>query len=645
MYDVAKIYYEFGEIEGIKVMLADGLDINAQDALGRTLLMLAAAEGHFDTVKFLVEHGADVNPQKYKGKQTLSFQGFVAFEEEVYGEIAPYYTPDVDDVVRVNNERVGEYYSALAYACQYSNFEIAKYLVLKGAKIIREPGKIVHGFTALDYSIVKQSEEGFDFLRFLKNQGTDLTNAVYALHIACKFNDLETAKILLGAGIDINMQDECGRTALCFISRPKEGSYYDTNSELIDFFLEKGADINLQDDAGMTFFMYFCRAENLENIKRIYKYVTDVNLEDKVGRTALTHACYSQYDYKIADFLIEQGAKIETEKQSALYAALRASHYAMFSILLDKGANVAFHTKCSYDVFDEACFFLEYDFINRMLQKGEDINRRDETGQTHLMKFCGGCCSLNVIVYLAERGKQLTLDELKDLNWVNGFNKMVKYLIKNGADVNAVDEFGWTALMHICARGCKEIAETLLENGANVNAQNACGGTALMNACSNGNNLELIKLLLDSGADVNLQDEDGDTALMNLIRCAGGETGFGLSIEEYVQRGFHTDEYEDDSEAEKIEHERLMEAIKALLAKGADVTLKNKAGQNALDLIRSKYENSTYYSRCSEISDILNEAWIKQKKAQLEAQKKDYRKQQSKKKHLKITSRRKPKSK
>ncbi len=233
MYDVAKIYYEFGEIEGIKVMLADGLDINAQDALGRTLLMLAAAEGHFDTVKFLVEHGADVNPQKYKGKQTLSFQGFVAFGEEVYGEIASYYTPYVD-LVRDNNERVGEYYSALAYACQYSNFEIAKYLVLKGAKIIREPG--VYGITALDYSIVKQSEEGFDFLRFLKNQGTDLTNAAYALHIACKFNDLETAKILLGAGIDVNMQDECGRTALCFISRSKEGSYYDTNSELIDFF-------------------------------------------------------------------------------------------------------------------------------------------------------------------------------------------------------------------------------------------------------------------------------------------------------------------------------------------------------------------------------------------------------------------------
>ena len=50
-----------GELPLIELLLVDGLDIDAADAGGRTLLSLAAQRGNLDAVEFLLRHGADVN--------------------------------------------------------------------------------------------------------------------------------------------------------------------------------------------------------------------------------------------------------------------------------------------------------------------------------------------------------------------------------------------------------------------------------------------------------------------------------------------------------------------------------------------------------------------------------------------------------
>jgi len=55
--------------------------------------------------------------------------------------------------------------------------------------------------------------------------------------------------------------------------------------------------------------------------------------------------------------------------------------------------------------------------------------------------------------------------------------------------------------------------EKLIKKGADVNAKNKAGVTALMLAAVNGHT-DIVKLLLDKGADVNVKDKDGKTALM-----------------------------------------------------------------------------------------------------------------------------------
>ena len=68
-----------------------------------------------------------------------------------------------------------------------------------------------------------------------------------------------------------------------------------------------------------------------------------------------------------------------------------------------------------------------------------------------------------------------------------GFQDIVEFLIRKGADINAEDGRCRTALIQACEKGHMEIAKALLEAQADVNAAHADGRTALMMAASAGN--------------------------------------------------------------------------------------------------------------------------------------------------------------
>jgi len=78
----------------------------------------------------------------------------------------------------------------------------------------------------------------------------------------------------------------------------------------------------------------------------------------------------------------------------------------------------------------------------------------------------------------------------------------VKSLIAKGAEVNAKDNKGGTALMVASLNGHIEIVQALLGKGAEVNAKSNKGGTALMVASLNGH-IEIVQALLSKGAEVN----------------------------------------------------------------------------------------------------------------------------------------------
>ncbi|MCX6774092.1 MAG: ankyrin repeat domain-containing protein, partial [Candidatus Micrarchaeota archaeon] len=110
--------------------------------------------------------------------------------------------------------------------------------------------------------------------------------------------------------------------------------------------------------------------------------------------------------------------------------------------------------------------------------------------------------------------RRMELNELLASAALNSKMEEVKRLLKAGADVNGMDDSGYTALMCAAKARNREMAEFLLDKGADPNARNTriYKMTVLMVACERDNR-EIAKLLLERGADINARDSRNISAL------------------------------------------------------------------------------------------------------------------------------------
>ncbi|KAK3586736.1 hypothetical protein CHS0354_014767 [Potamilus streckersoni] len=95
---------------------------------------------------------------------------------------------------------------------------------------------------------------------------------------------------------------------------------------------------------------------------------------------------------------------------------------------------------------------------------------------------------------------------------IKGDDKMIKKLIKAGADVNVVDYAGWTPLHEACNHGFLSTTKQLIKAGANVNVLGLENDTPLHDASINGHG-EIVELLVKKGANPLQQNVKGRTPM------------------------------------------------------------------------------------------------------------------------------------
>ncbi len=100
----------------------------------------------------------------------------------------------------------------------------------------------------------------------------------------------------------------------------------------------------------------------------------------------------------------------------------------------------------------------------------------------------------------------------------DGSEETVQLLLKHGADANALDDDGKSAMIYAAARAYAPIAGLLIEAGVDVNRRYGHGLTALMWAAGHDASAGVedvdatLKVLLDHGAAPDLRDDRGKTA-------------------------------------------------------------------------------------------------------------------------------------
>ena len=178
--------------------------------------------------------------------------------------------------------------------------------------------------------------------------------------------------------------------------------------------------------------------------------------------------------------------------------------------------------------------------VERLLDRGVHVNRRDSNGYTALHDACAQEDTIDVIRMLIDRGAKIDARDgcegtplIKAARWGN--LGALGALLDAGADIEGcvdglVDS---TPLIHALENDRFSAAQQLVMRGANVNAKGPEGDAPLHYAARVGR-LDLIETLLAHGSDVSTTTLDGSTVLS--IATAAGQLAAVRLLEQHWPR-------------------------------------------------------------------------------------------------------------
>lgn len=416
-----------GHAPVVAALLAAGADANAATSTGATALMLAARGGSPDTVMRLIENGADPNRK-----------------ETGFGQTALMIAAGLDraDVVKTLLARGADWKTASSIADLKSLTTVMDDGT--GRPQQQQPAAGVAGVT-----------RGYRYNELIGTQG-----GLTALHFAARQGSAAAARALVDAGADPNLVSP-GDLASPLLTAIINGHF-----DLAAMLVEKGANPNLASDAGVAPLYAVVNVQwapiaaypqprahlqqsrtYLDLLKLLLDQGADPNL--RVRRKVW----YSGYNFDQSG-VDEAGA-------TAFWRAAYAADVAAMKLLVSYGADPTIPT------------------MKLFSRRGPEdpVAGADKSGLVPIPVGGPGATPLH-----AAAGPGYAMGFAGNSHHVapTGMLPAVKYLVEElGADVNAVDHDGNTAVHHAASRGDNEMIRFLVSKGADVKKINRSGQTTI----------------------------------------------------------------------------------------------------------------------------------------------------------------------
>lgn len=338
-----------------------------------------------------------------------------------------------------------------------------------------------------------------------------LQQTTMALIDAVLREDVDEVARLIAAGVDVDVcTPDTLKTPLMLACERK-------NVDIMMNLLAKNPTIGQVDAKKNNIVIYACAHKSSMYLETILANVNvNVNVIDLFknsrniyGVTPLIKACI--HNSECVDLLLKYGVDVNDRNNSgttALMVACDNKHMALIHRLLDvDGIDVDSVDYYGNTPLIHACMYNNIGVAKALLAKGANIEAIDSAEYTVLMK----ACRLNndtVVKMLLVHGASVNAGRLAPLLLAceNRNMHIVELLLAANADVEVVDESGYTPLIVACKKGTLSIVDMLLRANAQLSVANLDSFTPLMLASANGY-ANIVERLLEAKAkaDANTQ--------------------------------------------------------------------------------------------------------------------------------------------